>query len=137
MQSTSQKVTQQTAKPVINALSQYLASKAFGLDGSVRVFSMDLSMPVFMGLIGFGSEFLAEFGHSWILPYVVKNQNASQSVSMLLAPALGAAANIGLIFIADKSALDNHGYVKLGGIGAGSVVVSDYAYRTILEQYVK
>ncbi len=133
--STSSKLKNMLAKPIVVGLISALGAKAMGQDFNVEVLGTTLSGPVFYGVLGVGSSLVAETAHQFVLPYLPQSDTAVKVESAALGPLLHAATNIVAMKILCPAMLasDVVGYQKPIIIGAGAEFVGAYAFDNFVK----
>lgn len=131
--STSSKLKEQFAKPVIVGLVSAIGAKALGMDYNVQLPLIgDVSAPVFYGVLGTASSLATETLHQWVLPYLPQSSYAVQVENALLSPAINAALNVGVLYLMYPGILNVNGYTNPVVLGAGSQIVGAYGYNNFI-----
>lgn len=101
-----------------------------GSDQPINVMGMNIPAYLLGGIGSFAGSLITDVGHNYILPVVQTNQKWIQYESIALGIGLsGASSTLVLGMLPSDKAL-NVGYSF--GLGAGSYIIGDYIYYTML-----
>src|SRR6185312_15948170 len=103
---------QQFVRPaVVGIVSGAIASMS-GRDYQSLVFGYEVPKWAFYGALGFGSSFVSETLHQWILPMLPQSQQAVTAENALLSPAIHAAVNLTALSIVYPSVIKEEGWME-------------------------
>jgi hypothetical protein len=127
--STSSKLKQQLARPIMIGIISALGAKAMGQEFSMELPLLgDVSKPIFYGVLGVGSSLVSETAHHWILPYLPQSASAVKAENALLSPAIHGLVNIGVLKLLYPGMLNTMGYQEPLMIGVGAEIVGGYSF---------
>jgi hypothetical protein len=126
---TSTKLKNQFIRPLVVGAVSAAGAMALGQNFNVRVPILgSVSKSVFYGLLGAGSSLATESIHQWVLPYLPQSEAAVRAETALIAPAIHAALNVGVLSVAYPSIVNESGMLEPVLIGAGAEVVGAYSF---------
>src|SRR6185312_13179668 len=124
---------QQFVRPaVVGIVSGAIASMS-GRDYQSLVFGYEVPKWAFYGALGFGSSFVSETLHQWILPMLPQSQQAVTAENALLSPAIHAAVNLTALSIVYPSVIKEEGWMEPVAIGFGAEFIGDYSFNNFLK----
>jgi len=137
MSSPKDKAIETLAKPLLNGAISYGAYRAFTPDFStltINNFGLNVKVPysVATTLAGVGASVIAELLHNYILPQVADDRTAYVE-SRVLTPVLGAVSQLAVIGAMSTNALQRVNPVSIAAIGAGSEVLTQYAWDSFIK----
>ena len=119
-------------KPIVAGTVAGLGTKFLFSDignGSVRVFGIDVPVPILLGgAVGVGSvisELLRQKAFS--------SFQQGEALSLALSGGLNAGAAMGTVALIDKVALGQVGYGRLAGLGVANEILADQLYHRVLK----
>lgn len=119
-------------KPLVSGTVAGLGTKFLFSDignGAVRVFGMNVPVPVLLG----GAVAIGSVVSELMRQKVFTSFKEGEAVSFALAGGLNAGAAIGTVGLVDKLALSQIGYGRLAGLGFASEIIGDMAYHRVLK----
>jgi hypothetical protein len=131
--STSSKLKNQFARPVVVGIVSAVGAMAVGLNYNVTVPIVgSISKPVFFGALGVASSLATETVHQWVLPYLPQSEFAVKAENALIAPAIHAALNVGALQLAYPNILKVFGMMEPALIGAGAEIAGGYSFNAFV-----
>ena len=126
--STKTRILDTLIVPGITGATAAVATFATGdsFSSKMRMFGMDVSTPIAVGLTTLGASLLGEVIGNWALPYIPGNFKGARTEKMLIKPVATGAALIALMMVAAPEALHQGSYVFPFLLGAGSEVAGRY-----------
>lgn len=134
--STTDKLKETFAKPIVVGLVSALGSKALGNGQSFNValpILGEVNSMVFYGLLGLGSSLATETLHQWVLPLLPQSGQAVQIENAILSPVIHAAVNVGVLSLGWPSVIKEFGYSNPIMLGVGAELAGSYAYLNFVK----
>lgn len=134
--STTGRIVDMAAKPVLNGAVVYLGAKMLGAEGLMSTkFGGNYSTPAALGIGGIVSSFGTELAHQFILPHVLPHNKLGQMESMIAAPLINGSILALYAGMNDSYKTAEIGNMKLLALGAASEVASTYGFETFLRPW--
>ena len=113
---------------MVGAVGGVAGAYLFGGDGTLSLVGMDVSIPVALGVTIGSASFVGDYAAPMVLGLLPQSAGAVAAETMMLKPALTAAAAYGTVTLL----LGNvEKPLQLFMLGAGAEVVGSYAYGTV------
>ena len=113
---------------IVGAVGGMAGSYLFGGEGTLPLLGMDVSVPVALGGAIGAASFVGEYAAPMVLGMLPQSAGAVAAESMLLKPALTAAAAYGTVTLLVGTVEQP---LQLLMLGAGSEVAGSYGYATV------
>jgi hypothetical protein len=112
---------------VVGAVGGFAGAWLFGGDGTLSLVGMDVSIPVALGVAIGSASFVGDYAAPKVLGLLPQSAGAVAAETMMLKPALTAAAAYGTVTLLLGRVEQP---LQLMMLGAGSEVAGSYAYST-------
>ena len=112
---------------VVGAVGGFAGAWLFGGDGTLALVGMDVSIPVALGVAIGSASFVGDYAAPKVLGLLPQSAGAVAAETMMLKPALTAAAAYGTVTLLLGRVEQP---LQLMMLGAGSEVAGSYAYST-------
>jgi hypothetical protein len=113
---------------MVGAVGGIAGAYLFGGDGTLPLLSMDVSVPVALGFAIGSASFVGDYAAPMVLGMLPQSAGAVAAETMMLKPALTAAAAYGTVTLLLGNVEQP---LQLMMLGAGSEVAGSYAYSTV------
>ena len=100
--------------------------------GTIELFNTKFPLALGIGLVVFGGSLLAELSHSYIFPHIHTLDKLSEPLTEVVAATTNTLGAGGLLYLSDKSLLNDIGMPMILMASVGSEVVGDYIYTKFL-----
>ena len=98
---------------------------------NVQLFGRTVPLPVAALGLGVAGSMANDFVHQWILPMLPISDKLEKFEGIAVSLGSGAASTLGLVYLADPALVEELGANKLLMVGAGTEIVSEYAYQQL------
>ena len=132
------KMIDQITKPILNGLMTYVGAKALGLkyDTNLPIINRSYEAPMALAIAAVPASFVTEMAHNFVLPGINQHSKMGQMEAMVLSPIIQGALLAGIVQTGGSVQLNNLGTMKVFGLGAGSEVISTYAFESVLRPFL-
>ena len=113
---------------MVGAVGGVAGAYLFGGDGTLPLVGMQVSVPLALGVAIGAASFVGDYAAPTVLGMIPQSSSAIAAESMLLKPALTAAAAYGTVTLLLGNVEQP---LQLMMLGAGSEVAGSYAYGTV------
>lgn len=125
------KLSEQFIQPLIVGGLGFLGSHFMGDGGKEAIVgSMNMSLPLFMGVVTGVSSAVGESLKQWVLPMLPNNMNYASMESTFLGPALVGGVDALAVYFLTKTRF-TEGLL----LGAGSEIAGSYLYSGVIAPY--
>jgi hypothetical protein len=128
----------QLVKPIVVGLTSAVGQAALYDKFNFRlpVLNIDVSSPVFFGLLGFMSSEISEVLKNYLLPMLPQSFAASQSEAALISPLLHGGINMLAVHVVNPQLAADIGMEPLV-LGVGAELVGAYSYDNFVRDYLQ